>query len=89
MQINIPVAAVDTPKAEYVKAAVTVEDRIIVVRNLVGSILELLNLDSDTEVVRVADGANGAIYRGYVDGVAVVVTQVFECQCGGTRVYPK
>jgi hypothetical protein len=89
MQISISTADVDSPTAEYSKAAVVVEDRIIIIRNLVGQVLEVLNLDKDVELAQEESGSQGAVYRGVSEGEAVIVRRTFECQCGGTRVYPK
>ncbi len=84
-QVLVPIAQVDTPKAEYIKAAVVVEDRIIVIRNQVGSVLELVNLDEDVEVT----GDNSDIWTGTQEGFPIIVRKMYDCACGGTRVLPK
>lgn len=84
-QVIVPIAQVDTPKAEYIKAAVVVEDQIIVIRNQVGAVLELVNLD---EVVAVS-GDNNDIWTGTQDGFPIIVRKMYDCACGGTRVMPK
>jgi len=86
MQINLPVTSVDLAHVTYFKAAAVVEDQIIVVRNLVGTVLEILTLDEPVEEVSNAQTATtGRVFRGSVDGNPVIVTELFECQCGGTR----
>lgn len=90
MQINLPVTSVDLAHVTYFKAAAVVEDNIIIVRNLVGSVLEILTLDEPVEEVLNAQTATtGRVFRGVVDGSPVIVTELYDCQCGGTRITHK
>jgi len=85
MQLSIPVADVDTPTALYTAAAVVVEDRLIVVRNRVGVILEILNLDDDVEEISPLGVPTLRAFRATIEGAPVIVRQSAECACKGTR----
>lgn len=87
MQWNMPLVTADTAKAEYFKAHATIEDELVLLRNLVGTVLEVINLD---EVVSFRETDTGKVWVGTSDGNPVVVRELLgECQCGGTRVTPK
>lgn len=89
MQYSLPITNVDAPNAEYLKAAVVVEDDIVVVRNLVGVVLKTYTLDAPPQVMNDTDIPSLRIFRATVDGSPLIVREIADCHCGGTRVIPK